>query len=872
MSFSPVTFIENRLCAWNRLIIRFPVLVLLCCTILAGISMLYTMHNLGLNTNTAEMLSPDLPFQINRKRLEQEFPQDSGVLIFVVEAPTPEETTQLAVKLKQQLLTLPEHFQSAYIPADNHFFRQQALLFLDLNELDELAEKLSSAQPFIGYLAENFHLKGLFDIISMALLQQNSHSQTMNLQPVLQALNDQAEQQLAGKTGKLSWQHLLVSTSQHIESKRRIVLTRPLMNFNEILPAGLAMSAARNAIQQLEAEYPGATIRITGEPALEHEEMESVTEGSIFAGIASLVLVCLSLFTGLRSFRLLIATFIALILGLVLTAGFATLSIGHLNLISIAFAVLYIGLGVDFAIHFCLQYRESLQLDLDNEGALQHSVKTIGVSLFLCALTTSLGFLAFIPTDYSGVSEFGVISGGGMFIGLFVTLTFLPAFLKLFPLRDKAKTTPLHCFFPEALVAFPSHQAWAIRLWSFILALIALLIVPKAMFDSNPINLRNPDCESVETIRELLQSHHDSPFALAALADNLPEAINKAEKIAALDSVHQAITLQDLVTDQQDEKLAVIDDLDFILGHRLSSYPGKIKQGHAQQAIADFSRNMEFYLKTRPNATNKTILQSLLDNLDLLSTQSNAGDNITQFEERVLSLLPSTLEQLKTSFTAQPYNIDDIPAEVASQWIGKSGVYKILISPSQDQNLPQNLKQFVNDVQEIDPAATGLPVADLASGDAVVLAFVEAFSGAIIAIFLLLLLILKSLKNTLLVLGPLLLASLLTGASTVLTETPINFANIIALPLLMGMGVDSGIHILHRLHDGHSTAADVLRSNTARGVFFSSLTTFCSFTSLAFVPHQGTASMGVLLAIGISITLICTLLVLPAFYNHRHSI
>ncbi len=867
LSRSPASLIESALCLWSRQVLKYPLLVLVCFVLLSAFSMLYTAENLGINTNTSEMLSSELPFQKNRKRLEQEFPQDAGVLIMVVEAPTPEETSIAASLLKQKLSQLKSNFKSVYIPTDNHFFRQQALLFLDIDELDELAEKLTNAQPFLGYLGQNFHLQGLFDIISQALSRQRDDL-PMQLEPLLEQINQHVEQQLGGQHSSLSWQRLLASDKFKSETNRTIVLAKPIMNFDEILPAGSAIAVARDAIKHITAQYPSVSIRVTGEPALEHEEMESVTDGSIIAGIVSLILVCLSLISGLRSFKLLIATFLALILGLILTAGFATLSIGHLNLISIAFAVLYIGLGVDFAIHFCLQYRESMLQGLNQLDSLNHTIKTIGLSLFLCALTTSLGFLAFIPTDYSGVSEFGVISGGGMFIGLFVTITFLPAFLKVFASINIKPHSASSV--PGCLVKIPAHHAWAIRLWAVILALIASLLIPKTVFDSNPVNMRNPASESVKTIRQLLLSHHDSPFALAALAENLPTAIQKAEAFAQLPSVHSAITLHDIVAPNQAEKIEIIEDLAFVLGNQLENYPQQVQNSQPQKAISTFILDTEKYLQQTPSANPPAILQKLLDNLDLLLAHQHADAASQQLQTSLLNLLPHTLQQLKSSLSATPYELADIPYEVSSQWIGQSGVYKVLITPEFDQNIPQNLHQFVTEVQTIDPAASGLPVADLASGVAVVDAFIEAFSGAIIAIFILLLLILKSLKHTLLVMGPLILASLLTGASSVIFNNPINFANIIALPLLMGMGVDSGIHILHRLKNAHSTPADILQSSTARGVFFSSLTTLFSFSSLAFVPHQGTASMGLLLAIGISFTLLCTLLVLPAFYGSRH--
>jgi len=848
--------------------LRYPVALLFLICISAGFSLYYTINNLGVNTNTAEMLSPDLPFQKNRNRLEKEFPQDANVIILVVEAQTPEETSLAANRLKQNLLAQQESFDAVYIPTDNDFFRQQALLYLDIDELEELANKLTDAQPFIGYLSQHYSLGGLFSVITKALKHKDDKL-PMDMEPLLLAINKTVENELQGHPEYMSWQTLLAVGKLNTESNRTLVIAQPRMNFAEIMPAEQALTAARATINQIMADYPTVSIRITGEPALEHEELESVSKGAAIAGIMSLILVCSTLYIALRSVKLLIATFITLILGLILTAGFATLAIGHLNLISIAFAVLYIGLGVDYAIHLCLHYRECRSQGMENNAAIDHTIKTIGVSIFLCAVTTSMGFLAFIPTDYSGVSELGIISGAGMFIGLVISLTTLPALLKIMPVKN---VKPFRsALMPAFLSTLPFQHATRIKIYSVIFAAASVIILTQLTFDSNPINLRDPNSESVSTIKELLQSQTDSPFALAALASNLQEAEQLADKFQQLPSVHETIILNNLIADNQEDKLYLIDEVSLILGNQLSNFNKQLNDTLPLTAIKTFIGNIDELLNNDDGTLkNKQTLITLVNNLRTLNNNDNPQNSAENLEKDTLELLPYTMNRLKTSLTAHSYGLNDLPDYLVSHWLSPNGFYKILITPEFDQNKLENLQQFVSEVQSVDPAATGLPVADQASGVAVVKAFIEAFTGALVAIFVLLLFILRSLKNTLLVIGPLLLAALLTGAANVLLNNPFNFANIIALPLLMGMGVDSGIHILHRLQSGISNSKNILQSSSARGVFFSSLTTLCSFSSLAFTPHLGTASMGVLLAIGISFTLLCTLFVLPAFYGKPH--
>ncbi|WP_031432944.1 MMPL family transporter [Methylomarinum vadi] len=866
MARNPSAYIESFLCCWSSKVLRFPITLILLTCILAGFSLYYTINNLGVNTNTAQMLSPDLPFQVNRKRLETEFPQDAGAIILVVEAATPEETSIAANQLENQLLAQKDHFVSAYIPTDNEFFRREALLYLDIDELYDLSAKLTDAQPFIGYLSEHYSLQGLLDIILKAL-ENKDKELPMDLNPLLQAINGTAENLLSGHPTNMSWQNLLAAGKLNTDTNRTIVIARPKMKFDEILPAEHALTTARKMVSAIMAANPSVKIRITGETALEHEELESVTRGAEIAGVVSLILVSASLLIALRSVKLLLSTFIALILGLILTAGFAALAIGHLNLISIAFAVLYIGLGVDYAIHLCLHYRECRAQGMENLAAINHSVATVGVSLFLCAITTAIGFLAFIPTDYSGVSELGIISGAGMFIGLTISLTVLPALLKIMPINN---VKPFHSRFRATFVTtMPFKYATPIRVLSILFAIISAAILTQLKFDSNPINLRDPSSESVSSIKELLRSQTDSPFSLAALAPDLKSAEQLAEKFQALPSVHDTVILSNLVAENQEEKLYIIEDLAMILGNQLNKFDHELTDTKPLAAIREFVSAVEKHLQRQPDEPSKAELERLLQNFRTLSHSEDANAKAHTLERNILQLLPYTMDRLRTSLTAQAYGLNDLPDYLSAHWVSPSGLYKILITPEFDQNKVENLKQFVTEVQSVDPAATGLPVADQASGVAVVKAFIEAFSGALIAIFVLLLLILRNFRDTLLVLGPLLLAGMLTGAANVVLDNPFNFANIIALPLLMGMGVDSGIHILHRLQSEHFSSNNILESSTARGVFFSSLTTLCSFSSLAFTPHLGVASMGLLLAIGITFTLLCTLIVLPAFYGKQ---
>lgn len=841
--------------------------MLLLFILLSAGSVIYTRDHLGINTNTSDLLSRDLPFIKIRAELDQAFPRDASAIIVVVESPTPEQTAEASRFVEQHLQAETDLFESAYIPVDNAFFRQQGFMYLSLGELESLSDKLVDAQPFIGYLSAHYHFAGLMDIIGLAL-EGREQDLAMPLDPLLNAIDRSLLAVKAGQTHYLSWRQLLAETSLGGDQTRRLVITRVRLDFKQLMPAGKPMRYLRDLATDMARRFPQVQLSFTGEIALEHEEMETVNHDMIVSSIVSLLLVCLALWIGLRSFKLLLVTFIALIVGLVLTAGFAAVSVGHLNLISVAFAVLYIGLGVDFATHLCLRYQECRQLGMPTEQAIMNSMDTVGRSLFLCALTTAIGFFAFIPTDFKGVSELGIISGGGIFIGLLVSLSLLPALLRLLPV----KPLPLNgkTLLPQWVYEFPFRHAKGVLAAAILLAMAAGAELTQLSFDSNPINLRDPNSQSVIAFKKLLRSQTDSPFATSALADSLAHADELAAHFAKLPSVHEAITLSSMVPDRQDEKLEIIDNLNLIMPVQLNRFSEAQEASDTRAALVKLRDTLQNAVGQPQAAVDLTVLDKLRRDVDefvaYADAQPNPADVYARLEDSVLKLLPETMLILRDGLSASAFGIDDLPPEVKSQWASADGVYRVLVLPKQDLNNPEYLKQFVKDILDSYPKVFGLPIGDVTSGQAIVDAFIEAFSGALAMIVLLLLVVTRCLKTTILIVTPLLLAALLTGAFNVWLHNPFNFANIIVLPLLLGMGVDSGIHIVHRLQHQEDRNR-LLQTSAARGVFYSALTTLCSFSSLAFNTHAGTASMGLLLAIGISLTIVCSMLVLPAMAN-----
>ncbi|MGR9086444.1 MAG: MMPL family transporter [Gammaproteobacteria bacterium] len=843
-------------------------LVMLAC----AASLSYTVANLGFNTDTTEMLSPELPFHQNRIRFWTAFPKDVKSILVVIDAPSPEASRKVVDDLGSKLRAKRDIFESVYIPGEGPFFDTRGLLYLDLNELETLADRLSKVQPLIGKLARNNSLGGLLKPIGDVINDPDSPAK-IDLEPLLGVIKTAFSDADAGVVKPASWQTLFTGDKSNLSRTRRFILVKARLDYSQLFPAQRPLQLIREYARPIAAEIPGASIRMTGETALQHEELESVSQGSAISAILSLLLVCTTLYIGLRSVKLMFATFLTLIAGLLLTAGFATLAVGHLNMISIAFAVLYIGLGVDYAIHLCLHYREYLDLGLSKQNALLSGIRSVGTALVLCAITSAVGFYSYIPTAYSGVSELGVISGTSMFIGLGLTLSFLPALLNLLNAPGARQAGPTRRR-QELKTEWLAHaRRDRIIRWSALgLALLAAISLPRVTFDFDPVHLRDANSESVRTYNDLVRDPDTSPLTLTLLESDRNRMLEISEKIRRLNTVGKVLTIDQFVPGEQEAKLDLIDQMGLILGPLPNAFPEPLLREDPVKAFDEFIRAVDTAIGGRRGSDLAPELTALRDRLSQLNRaeidESRKTRTLKIFERNLLSGLPSTLKMLQRSLQADTIDIGDIPADLFGRWLSPDGVYRIQIFPRRDITDLENLRAFVEEVQSIAPDVTDLPVIYLEAGREVVKAFQQALLTALCAIAAVLLMVLRSIRDTVFVLIPLILAAVLTCATSVVLNLPFNFANIIAVPLLFGLGVDSGIHIMLSMRNGTYRSNGIRSNVTARGILFSALTTIFSFSSLAFSAHSGTASMGILLAIGIFFMLFCTLLVLPAFVSH----
>ena len=864
--------LSRALVAWVDLARRFALWVTLFALALSGASLFYAAGNLGINTSTGDMISKDVPYRRGWEDFKRAFPLLVDTIVVVVDGESADIAEDSAAALARRLEAEKGLFRDVYWPGGDPFFRQNGLLYLDRGELTTLTDRLADAQPLLAELIADNSLRGLMEVLTEAALEIVKGTEAGGgFARLFDAMAATFEAETEGRPHKLGWQEVMAGEAGDASDRRRIIIVQAAERQGELLLGTGAIARIRAHSGELGlVPANGVRVRLTGSVPLDYEELLSAAKGAAGAAIISVFLVAILLFAGLRSPRLVLATLATLLMGLVWTAAFATLTVGHLNLISVGFAVLFVGLGVDFGIHFALRYREAVIEGADHASALRQAAAGVGNALTLCAVAAAIGFFSFTGTDFVGLSELGVISGSSMFIALLANLTLMPAFLTLSPLKPGRQGTlaanALAARVPGWLETQVRLKAGKVLLGALVIGIAAALASTQVRFDFDPLHLKDPDSESVATFIELQRDDRTQGLSISVLRGSLAEAVALAARLKGLETVDSTRTLADFVPKDQDEKLAIIDDMALLLAPVLEAETPKQAPTDAERRAA-----LTRFRAALGRLAKAAARPSLIDSAKRLAAAIEAfeakgagrGAGLKGIEDRLLATLPARLDRLRTSMMAQKIALEDLPGTLKDRVLATDGRYRVEIFPAEDVTGNRALRRFVAAVKEVAPDATGGPVVVLGAGDAVSGAMRRAVLTAFAAICILLLVVLRSVIDALLVLAPLVLAALLAVASAVALGLPFNFANIIVLPLLLSLGVASGIHLVMRARS-EAAGAKLTDTSTPSAVVFSALTTIGSFGTLALSAHRGTASMGALLTIAIFFTLLCTLIVLPA--------
>ena len=829
----------------------------------AGLGAYIAIH-FAINPDTSGMLSRDLPFLQLDAEFDRAFPQLSQNIVVVIDGQTGGLARKAALRLTRWFEQHPELFSDVYQPTTGEFFARNGLLYLEPQALEDLGDRLSQAQPFIARLAQEPSLRSLFELLEQALERQAEHNESLpGLTTVIQELALTVHALTDNSFYLLPWERLVFGEARLERQQRQLILVKPRPQPNAIQPLQHAITATQHAVRSLGLEdTPGVRVRLTGDAVLDNDQLETAATGMTFAIVLSFGLVLGLLLLGLRNWRFVLATLVTLIVGLVWTTAFAVAAVGPFNVISIAFAVLFIGIGIDFGIQFCMRYREDFSYTHRLSTALRLSARNMGGALTLAAVAAAASFYSFVPTSYAGIIDLGIIAGTGMLIALLANLTLLPALMRVL------RITPSASHFRQRLRYAPillRHSALGITAAAVLAGVAAIPLVSRIHFDFDPMHLQDPNTEAVETFRALLAESEYSPYTIEFLRPSLAAANALAARVSALPAVAHTVTLASFVPEAQRDKLDIIERIAIVIPpYTLLPLPMDDPPDPRvlQAALGDFRDRLAQW-SDEPSELSDAI-GALRRAIDAYVVRfGNAPEKIEELQRRVIGTLPAELDRLRLSLQAHEITLADLPGELRERYLSSDGRARAQVFSSLDLNRIPELRQFVTQVQRLAPQATGTPILLKESGDAVIAAFGKASLIAAAAIVVLLLVVLRDPWDTVLALAPLGLAGLLTVASMEMLAISFNLANIIVLPLLVGLGVAYGIYFVLRWRSGEPMD-QVLLSSTPAAILFSALTTMSSFGSLALAPDPGVAMLGCTLSIALGWVLICTLIVLPA--------
>jgi uncharacterized protein len=843
---------------------RHEWLVLLVALIVAMVSCGYAARHFAITTDLTELIAAkDSGWVKNQLAYQDEFPAQAEFpahqTLVVLDAPTPELADQAADKLAQSLSGQSSVVRAVGQPGGGPFFERNALLFLHERDVTAITGGLGHAAPLLRVLASDPSLRGIAGVLT--LVAGGIQSKRMDLNDLARPLTlgaDTLSRVLAGQPASFSWRVLVQDRPASTEELRRFITVDPKLDFSALEPG----RAATNAIRQVAADLKlasdfDATMRLSGQVPINDEEFGSLRKSAPATIAGTVITVLIILFLALRSWRIVCPVTFALVVGFCATAAVGLLVVGKLNLISIAFAVLFIGLGVDFGLQFSVRYRSERHNNNDLQVALRSASKKAGMPLALAAAATACAFFSFLPTDFRGLSELGEIAGLGMLIAFFTTITVLPAALQLS--KPPAEPRPMGFERLAPIDRFTMAYRIPILVVTLTIVLAASPLLLRVRFDFNPLHLQNRNVEAVATFLDLKSDPNTGANAINVLAPSLPEAKNIAARLAALPQVAQTRTIETFIPDAQDRKLAEIANAMAVLGPALA--PAQSRPAPTDAEIVQALNSAADALlqasggETNPGATAAARFANLLKQL-AAADQSVRAKASSAFA----APLRYDLDQLHLIFNPQGITLPTLPASLVRDWVAPDGKVRVQVLPKGDSNNDTVLRDFASAVLAIEPAATGTPVMFQEAARIIVHAFVEATALALMSIAIILLIALRRMGDVLLTLVPLIVAGLVTLEICGLIGLQLNFANIIALPLLLGVGVAFKIYYIMAWRSGKT---NFLESTLTRAVIFSAMTTATAFGSLWLSNEPGISSMGKLLALSLACTLSAAVLFQP---------
>jgi uncharacterized protein len=844
---------------------RHPWRVFIFGILLAAVATGYDVARFSITTDTENLIAEDLPWRQRQADLARAFPQEE--ILVVVTAPTPEDAEQATSALQKELVKSPNLFRSVVQPDGGKFFEQNGLLFEPLPSVKDSMAGLSSADILVGTLAADPSLRGVMKTLDFAADGvQGGEIKLDQLVWPLSIASKTLNDVLAGKPTRFSWQALVRGEPPQAVQLRHFIEVQPVLDFSALQPGRKATDSIHRTAADLKlAEKFGASVQLTGTASMNDDQFSVIQQSALRDTLIALFGTLIILWLALRSWKIVAAVAFSVVVGLATAAALGLAFVGAFNLLSIAFFVLFVGLGVDFGIQFSVRYRSERYECGDLHGALRRAAREIAAPLTLAAGATAVAFFSFLPTSYKGLSELGLIAGCGMLVAFLCSITLVPAVLAL--LSPPGEAAPVGFGRLASLDGFLQRHRIAVIAGTFLVVLAGTPLLFKLSFDFNPINLQDPKAPSVVAYRELQGNPLTSGSDADLVAKSLAEADDIAKRLAALPQVLRTLTLNSFVPDDQEQKFAVIKAAALRLRAALDPKSGPAPSD--KDTVVAIRTTAENLSKVAGTATGPgaDAVRSVSGLLNRLAKSDEATRQ--RAEAAVVPSLNHDLGWLRNSLDPQLVTIDNLPADLVRNWLLPDGRARVQALPKGDPGDVNVLRNFATSVMAVEPLATGPAISLYESGKTVIDAFAEAGIVALAAIALLLLIALRRVTDVMLTLMPLLLAGVVTLEICALTGTVLNFANIIALPLLLGVGVAFKVYYILAWRQGKT---GLLESSLTRAVIFSAMTNAVAFGSMWSSSYPGISSMGKMMALALMCTMAAAVLFQPVLMGRPRQV
>lgn len=882
-------------CSW--LARSYPWTVLILSVLLFGLSLAGSARFLEFQTNREDLISSTDELHDIQKRYLDEFPAADDVVVMVKGGDAAQRegfVDTLAALLEKH----PQAFDGIFPRVDLPFLSSRALLFLSEEDLEALVAAVREAHPFLVSLSSP---EGLTSLLSdfEGNVSGSGQEKLVSMLPFLGDIFHELRRavETRGRADYHSpWGGLLFgNSSPELAERTQGGLqdtsfyhttangTVHLLLLRFVKRDDRTVALLRETVEKAQLAYPGLQVGITGEPLLEHDEMVSSESDSNRSGWLSLVLVAILFAFTFRQFGRPFAIIGSFLLGAGWTVGFTTLVIGHLNLLTVSFFTILVGSGIDFGIHILLRYEEAFAKTGDISEAMDESLVGTGTDIAVSAFSTAAAFWAVGMTDFKGVSELGVIAGFGIMLCLVATVLPLPAIMMLLDRRRKPANAPAMALGSRILLARAEAAVLRKAPWTLLLVAVALALAAPTIasvgFDYNLLRLQDQHLDSVQTELRLIRDGGNTVLFSVALADNIEHAREMKAKFEALPSVSHVDTVSDLFPEVTPRKLDALRQLRELVKDVDIPDPDQVAGagvgGKELRRLGDGFTELERFFRAQReglmrheservrNSTKK--FEGEMDQLFKELSGLGPGpieDGLTNFQLHFFQDLDGMVEFLKQQDPNPSMGLDDLPPNLKLRSVGRTGKLVLRIYPKENIWEREALDKFVSQVRATDPNSIGAPIMIWHNTNTLKGAFEQAGVYAMIAITIILFLYFRSIPWTLLALLPLGLGVLFMLWAMARHGISFNLANFMGLPLLLGIGMDYGIHVLHRAQE--EKRVNMFDHSTGPATTLSALTTVAGFGTLALGGHQGVASLGFILAAGVVGILLSALLVLPA--------